>query len=119
MIDQLDDATAQRILTTIARARSTSQQPPNIDKALAEEFHVAPSDTAISDGELARQSLIVLAEDPQTAQAIESMAAEEDDSQHQHLHDAGTTIALIVDALRSKHTPSASSATSKGNGPSR
>lgn len=96
MIDQLDDATAQRILTAIARARSTGQPPPDIQKALADQFQIAPG-TPISDGELARQALIVLAEDPQTALAIESMAAEEDDSPHR-TYDGGATFAMGIAA---------------------
>ena len=99
MIDlsQLDAATAERILTTIARARSTSQPdlPPLLDiqDALADDFSVAPSGARTAGGELARQALMVLAEDPATSLAIEAMAAEEDSGRHR-TYDAGATLAL-------------------------
>jgi hypothetical protein len=103
MIDlsQLDDATAQRILTTIARTRFVDQPSlpilPEVQRALADDFNVTPSGTQIAAGELARQALMVLAEDPKTALAIESMAAEEDDSR-QRTYDGGTTFALGIAA---------------------
>src|SRR5215212_4312026 len=82
MIDlsQLDDETAQRILTTIARARSgrLPGAPPLSDlrPMLAKDFQVAASPASVSAGDLARQALVVLAEDPATRAAIEAMAAE-------------------------------------------
>ena len=101
MIDlaQLDDATAQRILTTIARVRSAStpDDSPNFREALADEFKPAPSHVSISAGELARQALIVLAEDPATRLAIDSMAKEETSTTRQ-TYDGGATIALGVAA---------------------
>jgi len=103
MIDlsQLDDNTAERILTTIARARSRSQPalPPlaDIQPALTGDFHVAPSGARTAGGDLARQALTVLAEDPATSLAIESMAAEED-SGRPGAFDGGATIALGIAA---------------------
>jgi hypothetical protein len=93
-LSQLDDATAQRILTTIARARPANppDDSPNIRHALADEFEIAPSHTAVSPGDLARQALIVLAEDPATRLAIESMASE--DPTARQTYDAGASIAL-------------------------
>jgi hypothetical protein len=102
MIDlaQLDDATAERVLTTIARARSGSlpQDLPDLRKALREAFVVAPSPASASAGELARQALTVLAEDPTTRIAIESMAREEGPISR-HTFDGGATIALGIAAF--------------------
>jgi hypothetical protein len=102
MIDltQLDDATAQRILAAIARARSRNvPEPPfpALRQALAHDFQLAPSRTSVSDGDLARQALIVLAEDPATRLAIDSMAAEEG-SAGIHTFDGGASIALGIAA---------------------
>jgi hypothetical protein len=101
MIDlaRLDDATAQRILATIARARSAStpEDSPEFQQALADEFKIAPSPTGISAGELAREALIVLAEDPATRLAIDSMAREQAPAGLQK-YDGGATIALGVAA---------------------
>ena len=59
-LSQLDDATAQRILTTIARARSTNlpDDSPNLRTALADEFGIVPSHATVSPGDVARQALI-------------------------------------------------------------
>jgi hypothetical protein len=94
-LTQLDDATAQRILTTMARVRSKSAPTDltGLDAALATEFGIAPQSTSVSPGELARQSLLVLAEDPDTRKAIESMAGE-DFSTARNTYDGGTSIAL-------------------------
>jgi endoglucanase Acf2 len=93
-LSQLDDATAQRILTTIARARSSNppDDPPHLRTALANEFGIVPSHTRVSPGDLARQALILLAEDPATRLAIDSMANEE--STTRQTYDGGATIAL-------------------------
>lgn len=99
MIDlsHLDDETAQRILTTIARARSgsLSEAPPlsGLRAALVDDFQVVASHTSVSAGELARQALMVLAEDPATRVAIDSMAAEAG-SGGCHRFDVGGTMAL-------------------------
>jgi hypothetical protein len=78
---KLDDATAQRILTNVAHARfeKTSHELTGLRAALIAEFG-DPQFTSVSPGDLARQSLIVLANDPCTRQAIESIANEEPSS---------------------------------------
>ena len=102
MIDpaQFDDGTAQRILRTIAGVRSSKlpEDSPQLRAALASEFKVIPSHRSVSAGELARQALIVLAEDPATLRAIESMASEDASSSRQ-TYDGGVTIALGIAAL--------------------
>jgi hypothetical protein len=81
LIRSLDDKTAKQILGRIAG----SQPAPGgmriawsseIGKALADEFQIAePPGYTISEGELARQALLVLAEDPEAAIAIERLAS--------------------------------------------
>ena len=83
LIESLDDATAIRILKRIA-----SSQPapggervaftPDIKEALADEFQVsdAPNSSAkVTEGDLARQALLVLAEDPEAEIAIDRLAS--------------------------------------------
>jgi hypothetical protein len=60
----------------------TSYIPRQLDwtsdfrQALAAEFDVGPATTPISEGDLARQALLVLAEDPDRRKAIETMVAQ-------------------------------------------
>ena len=100
MIDiaQIDDETAQRILTTIARVRSGAlpKDSRELRKAMVDEFTVG-SGHAISGGELARQALLVLAEDPATRIAIETMAGEGEPGRGR-TYDGGASIALGVAA---------------------
>jgi hypothetical protein len=99
-LSQLDDATAKLVLAAIARARSgkvPEPPPPDLRQALADDFQVVPSHSIPSDGDLARQALIVLAEDPATRFAIDSMAAEEP-SAGIHTFDAGASIAVGIAA---------------------
>jgi hypothetical protein len=98
-LTQLDDETARRILTTIARARSEDLLPnlAGLRDALTTEFGIAPPETRVSPGDLARQALLVLAEDPDTRNAIEAMALEEPPVTRQTF-DTGTSIALAVAA---------------------
>jgi len=101
IIQKLDDVTAQRILGVIARSR-TAIVPGKVDwtsdlrQALASEFDTGPATIPVSDGELAREALLVLAEDPDTHNAIETMA-----SQPQSLQkfDFGASIALTAAVL--------------------
>ena len=95
----MTDETALRILTTIARARSGDLPPDlaGLRDALATEFDIAPPLTKVSPGDLARQALLVLAEDPATRHAIEAMALEDPPVTRQTF-DTGTTIAIGVAA---------------------
>ena len=79
IIDSLSDEGARRILETIAQARiRAGGQAIALDhdlaRALTEEFTVAPGGAAASEGEVAREALRVLAEEPGTAEAIATMA---------------------------------------------
>lgn len=85
MIQNLDDSKAQQILAAIVRSRKTSgaQAPPwspGLEETLVQEFHIEPGTATASQGDLARQALLVLAEDPSTRTAIETMAANWNDS---------------------------------------
>ncbi|HWW23525.1 MAG TPA: hypothetical protein VNY78_06445 [Edaphobacter sp.] len=81
LIQSLDDKTAKQILGRIAGSQPAPggeriAWSPEIGKALAEEFGVAaPAGGTISEGELARQALLVLAEDPEAEIAIERLAS--------------------------------------------
>ncbi len=101
IIGTLDDVTAQRILSVIARSRTAmvsgkADWSADLRQALASEFDAGSETTPVSDGELARQALLVLAEDPDTRNAIETMA-----SQPQSLQkfDFGASIALTAAVL--------------------
>jgi hypothetical protein len=73
LINSFDDATAVRILGILARrsggARET-ELTPEIRRTLQEEFGLAPAPDRPSKGDLSRRALIVLAQDPETREAI-------------------------------------------------
>jgi hypothetical protein len=75
-----DDATARRVLATVARARlhdgATPLEPtPDLGRALAEALDVAPPEQPVSEGDVARCALRLLAEDPSAREAIVALAA--------------------------------------------
>ncbi len=77
-IQALNDDTAIRILTTIAQAqlRRESYQAewtPEIRQALQEEVSYSPLDEPSAAGELARQALLLLAEDPEIGPNLEQL----------------------------------------------
>ena len=101
-IRNLDDLAAQHILAVIAKSRAHSggeDIPWNsgLRQALAGEFQVQPGAVPVSEGELARQALLVLAEDPETRQAIETMAAAAQQSPQKF--DFGATIGITAAVL--------------------
>jgi hypothetical protein len=78
---ELDDATAQRILSIVARggegsAREILAHRGELRASLAEHFGVAPTVAPVPPGDLARQALTVLASHPQTGRAIEAVIDE-------------------------------------------
>ena len=79
LIRNLDDATAERILATITRPRLRAGGveagwTPELGRALGEAFDVAPAaGGATSAGDLARQALLVLAEDPQHREGLAAL----------------------------------------------
>jgi hypothetical protein len=104
LIQSLDDKTAQRILSRIAGSQPAPggariAWSPDIGKALANEFQIAePSGgaTPISEGELSRQALLVLAEDPETAKAIEKLASTPTDNVETFDFGIGLTVAVLI-----------------------
>jgi hypothetical protein len=107
MIQNLDDVTALEILSTIARSRSKASTgdgavpwSPELKQALvafSREFQTKAEATQVSEGELARQALLVLAEDPETRAAIETMAAGWEDKRQKF--DFGATLGITAAVL--------------------
>jgi hypothetical protein len=100
VIAALDDATARRILTTVARARlrggATPPEPtPDLGRALAEALAVAPPEETASEGDVARLALRLLAEDPSTRQAIVALAS----APAPESFDAAATLAVTAAVL--------------------
>jgi hypothetical protein len=98
----LDDATAIQILTTIAQARlrpaaSDIASTPDVCAALAAAFD-NPAPSAISEGDLARAALDLLAQDPAFAEPIRTMASQPPAVSQRYL-DPASTIALTTAAL--------------------
>ena len=82
MIRGLDDAQAVRVLTTFARARlraggvAETEWTPELDRALRQDFPAeadAGRAVAVSEGDLARQALLLLADDPQNRDALTAL----------------------------------------------
>jgi hypothetical protein len=77
LINSLDDATSVRIVGILARRSGGGRQTeltPEIRRSLQEEFGVAPAPDHPSEGDLSRQALIVLAQDPETDEAITALS---------------------------------------------
>ena len=77
-IQALSDDTAIRILTTIAQAQLHTENyqaelTPEIRQALQEEVPSSPSGEPSDAGELARQALLLLAEDPGIGPNLEQL----------------------------------------------
>jgi len=101
LIQTLDDATAIRILDTFARARlpasdSAPQLAPDVRQALGVWSEGAPAPPQpLSAGELARQTLLVLASDPQNAAGLTALIQ----SPAPQRYGIVTTIAITTIAL--------------------
>ncbi|HEY6413741.1 MAG TPA: hypothetical protein VIX42_08640 [Edaphobacter sp.] len=105
LIQSLDDATAIRIVKRIASLRPAPggeriAWSPDLEEALADEFQVGePVGTLaseISEGELARQALQVLAEDPEMAETIERMASTPPQNTQVFDFGIGLTVAVLI-----------------------
>ena len=84
MIRGLDDSQAVRVLTTFARVRlraggvAETEWTLELDRALRQDFP-AEADAgragSVSEGDLARQALLLLADDPQNRDALAALIA--------------------------------------------
>jgi hypothetical protein len=78
-IANFDDTTAIRVLDTIAKHTPLPDEaPPQLDadlkSALEETTGITPAAGQVSDGDMARQALMLLAEDPKTRRRIIQVA---------------------------------------------
>ena len=82
MIRGLDDSQAVRVLTTFARVRlraggvAETEWTPELDRALRQDFPAkadAGRAASVSEGDLARQALLLLADDPQNREALTAL----------------------------------------------
>ena len=79
VIRNLDGATAVRVLTAFAQARLRAgsyetQLTPDVRQALQQELAgPAPAAGSASDADLARQALLVLADDPQNREVLNAL----------------------------------------------
>src|SRR5208337_603990 len=80
MIRGLDDSQAVRVLTTFARVRlraggvAETEWTPELDRALRQGFPAeADAGRAASEGDLARQALLLLADDPQNRESLAAL----------------------------------------------
>jgi hypothetical protein len=101
-VRNLDEGGARQILEVIARHRLASgaavELMPDERRELASAFELADGPLpAVSEAELARQALLVLAEDPATRAAIESMAAQS--AALVQKFDFGVSLGITVAAL--------------------
>jgi hypothetical protein len=100
-IAALDDATARRLLATVAlafrrRGRATPLEPsPDLGRALAEALAVAPPEEPATEGDIARLALRLLAEDPSERAALVALAA----APPPERFDPATTLAVAAAAL--------------------
>jgi hypothetical protein len=98
IINSLADPTAVRILGIFARRSAGGRETEltsEIRRTLQEEFGVAPASDRPSEGDLARQALIVLAQDPETREAIAALSKGPPPQSFEPV----TTVILITAAL--------------------
>ena len=82
MIRGLDDSQAVRVLSSFARVRlrtggvAETEWTPELDRALRQDFP-AEADAgragSVSEGDLARQALLLLADDPQNREVLTAL----------------------------------------------
>lgn len=77
-IAQLDDATAQRILDTLARITMRTEHvitdlTPDQRQVLQDAFGTNEATAPVSEGDLARQALMLLAQDPERSANLQAM----------------------------------------------
>lgn len=107
ILDTIEDRRAVEILTMVAKGRGLLKDVPGMDvrqaqAALADAFGQPGLGDIPTEGELARQCLRLLSQDPDTAQAIATMAAQPDQGPQRFFiaEVAVTTLALVVLSTR-------------------
>jgi hypothetical protein len=101
-IQTLDDATAIRIVKRIAGLRPAPggerlALTPDLGEALVDEFQITgAAGEKVSEGELARQALLVLAEDPEMAKSIDRMASTPPEGAQTFDFGIGLTVAVLI-----------------------
>lgn len=78
LIQNLDDATAIRVLRTFATARSRygdyhTGWSPELRQAVVENTDASDAPHAVGEGELAREALLLLADDPDNRQGLTAL----------------------------------------------
>ena len=100
LVNEIPDVTAQRILRTIVRSRASGFDPitwtGDLRHSIVDAFDLSP-DASVSEGEIVRQSLLLLAEDADTRNAIAVMASRPEESVRKF--DAGANIAIATAVL--------------------
>ena len=99
-ISQLDDTTAIRMLNTVTQAKMRmdtykTDWTPETRQALQDAFDIPPSESQASEGDIARQSLLLLAEDPGASEVMKALLK---NPTARSFADAGT-VAVITAAL--------------------
>lgn len=106
MIESLNGTHARQILEAIVHHRMAPDTTPNTIPAMTPELRDELASVhdlggapipSVSEGELARQALLVLAEDPATRAAIESMATQPAATLQKY--DFGATVAIATAVL--------------------
>jgi len=77
-IQNLDDATAIRVLRTFSTARSHHEDyqtdwSPELRQALVDSTAAADAVAAVGEGDLAREALLLLADDPDNRQGLTAL----------------------------------------------
>jgi hypothetical protein len=101
-IEGLEDEKACAIIARIAQSHPRATEAPvtlsgDIRLALAKALAISPELSPISEGELARQALLVLAEDERMRETIDTMAVNLPEPSTQY--DAGLTVAITAAVL--------------------
>ncbi len=101
-IRTLDDATAIRILSTIAKVHQrpgamATELTPELRQSLRQGFGVPAVAATVSEGELARQALLLLAAEPSSREALAAFI----DDQRPAVRSFGVveTVAVVTAAL--------------------
>lgn len=102
VIQSLDDKTAKQILGRIAGSQPAPEGAriawsPELGRALADEFQITePAGGKVSEGDLTRQALLVLAEDPEAEIAIARLASTPAEGGQTFDFGIGVAVAVLI-----------------------